>query len=176
MQATLHRRMTLLNKTEFMIVRFYQKGHLTLRLGKLLFEMLRHPEFDIREVRSDSIVRLHRLLERLFADTAVEIYNLWKEIHHHRFIHEYLGGILGLGDVPEAQRDIHEVLDRYLVRDPDGTDIYTFGGLAIRSQHHKGTVRVRSRPFPGDQFRGRNPQVCSVLSKQSCVSVFLVIV
>jgi hypothetical protein len=40
-----------LNKTEFMIVRFYQKGHLTLRLGQLLFEMLRHPEFDIREVR-----------------------------------------------------------------------------------------------------------------------------
>ena len=37
-----------LNKTEFMIVRFYQKGHLTLRLGKLLFEMLRHPEFEIR--------------------------------------------------------------------------------------------------------------------------------
>ena len=111
MQATLHRRMTLLNKTEFMIVRFYQKGHLTLRLGKLLFEMLRHPEFDIREVRSDSIVRLHRLLERLFADTAVETYNLWKEIHHHQFIHEYLGGILGLGDVPEAQRDIHGSVD-----------------------------------------------------------------
>jgi len=85
------------------------------------------------------------------------------------FVHEYLGGILGLGDVPESQRDIHGVLDTYLVRDPDGTDIHTFGGLAIRCQHHKGTVRVRSRPFAGDQFRGRNPQVCSALSKQSCV-------
>ena len=70
-----------LNKTEFMIVRlkdrFYQKGHLTLLLGQLLFE--RHPEFDIREVRSESIVRLHRLLERPFAGTAIETYNLWKE-------------------------------------------------------------------------------------------------
>jgi len=77
------------------------------------------------------------------------------------FIHEYLGGILGLGDVPEDQRDIHGVLDRYLVRAADGTDIHTFGGLAIRSRHHKGTVRVRARPFAGDRFRGRNPQVCN---------------
>ena len=75
------------------------------------------------------------------------------------FVHEYLGGILGLGDVPEDQRDVHGVLDRYLVRQADGTDIHTFGGLAIRSRHHKGTVRVRARPFAGDQFRGRNPQV-----------------
>ena len=48
-----------LNKTEFMIVRFYQKGHLTLRLGQLLFDMLRHPAFNITEVRSDRIVKLH---------------------------------------------------------------------------------------------------------------------
>ena len=68
-----------LNKTEFMIVRFYQKGHLTLRLGQLLFDMLRHPNFDITEVRSDSIVKLHRQLERPFAETAVQTYNLWKE-------------------------------------------------------------------------------------------------
>ena len=68
-----------LNKTEFMIVSFYQKGHLTLQLGQLLFEMLRHPDFDIREVRSDSIVRLHRLLERPFEETVIETYNLWKE-------------------------------------------------------------------------------------------------
>jgi len=64
-----------LNKTEFMIVRFYQKGHLTLRLGQLLFEMLRHPEFDIREVRSESIVSLHRLLESPFENTVIETYN-----------------------------------------------------------------------------------------------------
>ena len=47
-----------LNKTEFMIVRFYLKGHLTLRLGQLLFDMLRHPDFNLTEVRSDSIVKL----------------------------------------------------------------------------------------------------------------------
>ena len=39
-----------------MIVRFYQKGHLTLRLGQLLFDMLRHPDFNLAEVLSDSIV------------------------------------------------------------------------------------------------------------------------
>ena len=66
-----------LNKTEFMIVRFYQKGHLTLRLGQFLFDMLRHPDFNLAEVRSDSIVKLHRQLERPFAETAVQVYNLW---------------------------------------------------------------------------------------------------
>jgi hypothetical protein len=49
-----------LNKTEFMIVRFYQKGHLTLQLGQLLFEMLKHPEFDIREVRLNAAVGVKR--------------------------------------------------------------------------------------------------------------------
>ena len=48
-----------LNKTEFMIVRFYQKWHLTLWLGQLLSEMLRHPEFDTMEVCSTSFVSLH---------------------------------------------------------------------------------------------------------------------
>lgn len=68
-----------LNKTEILIVRFYQKGHLTLRLGQVMFGMLRHPEFDITEIRSDSIVQLIRRLERPFAETAVQTYNLWKE-------------------------------------------------------------------------------------------------
>jgi hypothetical protein len=65
----------------------------------------------------------------------------------------------GLDYVPEDERDVHAVLDRCLVRDADGADIFTFGGIAIRSEHHKGTVRVRSRPFVSDPFRGRNPQV-----------------
>ena len=89
------------------------------------------------------------------------------------FAHEYLRDSLGLEDMPEDRRDVHGVLDRCLVREADGTDIFTFGGIAIRSRHHKGTVRVRSRPFAGDQFFGRNPQVCSTLSKHSCVLVFL---
>ena len=75
------------------------------------------------------------------------------------FAHEYLRSSLGLPQVPEAERDINGVLDSCLVRDKDGADIVTFGGVAIRSPHHKGTVRVRSRPFASDKFFGRNPQV-----------------
>ena len=40
------------------------------------------PQFlrDIRiAVSMEGIVRLHRLLERPFEDTAIETYNLWKE-------------------------------------------------------------------------------------------------
>ena len=68
-----------LNTTEFMIVRFYEKEHLTQRLGRLMFDMLRHPQFNIREVHSDSIVHLHRRLESPFAETAMQVHNLWKE-------------------------------------------------------------------------------------------------
>ena len=75
------------------------------------------------------------------------------------FAHEYLRSSLGLPNVPEAERDINGVLDSCLVRDKDGADIVTFGGMAIRSPHHKGTVRVRSTPFASDNFFGRNPQV-----------------
>ena len=75
------------------------------------------------------------------------------------FAHEYLSNSLGLPDVPEEQRYINGTLERCLVRKADGADIITFGGLAIRSLHHKGTVRVRSRPFTSDKFFGRNPQV-----------------
>jgi hypothetical protein len=49
-----------LNKIEFMIVLFYQKGHLTLQFGHLLFEMLTHPEFNFREVLSKSIVSAYK--------------------------------------------------------------------------------------------------------------------
>ena len=75
------------------------------------------------------------------------------------FAHEYLRLGLGLPNVPEEQRDINDVLERYLVRDADGADIFTFGGVAIRSLNSKGTVRVRSRPFSSDKFFGKNPQV-----------------
>ncbi len=59
----------------------------------------------------------------------------------------------------EEERDIDGVLERCLVREADGADIFTFGGVAIRSLLHKGTVRVRSRPFPSNKFFGRNIQV-----------------
>jgi hypothetical protein len=79
------------------------------------------------------------------------------------FAYEYLRSSLGLEDLAEEERDINSVLDSCLVRDSDGADIFTFGGIAIRSIHHRGTVRVRSRPFPSDQFFQRNPQVLAIL-------------
>lgn len=77
------------------------------------------------------------------------------------FAYEYLHSSLGLEYLPEEERDINGVLDSCLVQDSDATDIFTFGGLAIRSLHHKGTVRVRARPFASDKFFGQNPQVYS---------------
>jgi len=94
-------------------------------------------------------------------------YNYSEEYPDLKFIHaqlghfayEYLRSSLGLEDLQESERDINGVLDSCLVRDSDGADLFTFGGIAIRSLNHRGTVRVRSRPFPSDQFFGRNPQV-----------------
>ena len=42
-------------------------------------DMLRHPEFDIKDMRSDTIIHLLRRLERPFKESAVQVYNLWKE-------------------------------------------------------------------------------------------------
>ena len=92
-----------------------------------------------------------------FADENPDLKYLPTQLGH--FAHEYLRISLDLPDVPEAERDINGVLERCLFRESDGADIFTFGGLAIRSLHHKGTVRVRSRPFPSDKFFGKNPKV-----------------
>jgi hypothetical protein len=75
------------------------------------------------------------------------------------FAYEYLRSSLCLEDLPEAERDINGVLEGCLERESDGADIFTFGGIAVRSLHQKGTVRVRARPFTSDKFFGRNPQV-----------------
>ena len=78
------------------------------------------------------------------------------------FAYEYLADNLGLlvdKRLPESARDLGDVLQRYLVADDARCDIFTFGCLAIRSEHTRGTVRVRARPFPDDQFHGTNPQV-----------------
>ena len=77
------------------------------------------------------------------------------------FAYEYLGRRLGLDALPEADRDIDGVLNTCLVRDHDQCDIFTFGGIRIRSDHHKGTVRIRVRPL--DTFHGTNPQVKALL-------------
>ena len=42
-------------------------------------DTVRHPLFDVKELRSETIVHLLRRLERPFTDTAVHTYNLWKE-------------------------------------------------------------------------------------------------
>jgi len=69
--------------------------------------------------------------------------------------------------LPEKERDIDGVLNTYLVRD---SDIFTFGGIALRSDAFQGTVRVRARPL--DTFHGTNPQVkaCKHLVCFPCLS------
>ena len=66
--------------TEIMIADFYKKGHLTLRLGQLLLDNLRHPRFDPKDLRSETIVHLLRRFERPFKETAMHTYNLWQEV------------------------------------------------------------------------------------------------
>lgn len=87
------------------------------------------------------------------------------------YIYEYLGEKLGLSWVPEQERDLDHVLRTYLVQDHDKCDIFTFGGMAIRSEHSRGTVRVRARPFQTDSFHGNNPQVTSRCI-QFCILLF----
>ena len=65
--------------TEIMIAEFYKKGHLTLRLGQLLMDNLRHPRFDPKDLRSETIVHLLRRFERPFKETVMHTYNLWME-------------------------------------------------------------------------------------------------
>ena len=86
------------------------------------------------------------------------------------FAYEYLGRRLGLDVLPEQERDIDGVLNTYLVRGPDKCDIFTFGGIALRSDAFQGTVRVRARPL--DTFHGTNPQVkaCKHLVCFQCLS------
>ena len=80
------------------------------------------------------------------------------------YAYEYLGQQLGLEDLPEERRDLDGVLKNCLVPDQDRSDIFTFGGMAIRSDHWRGTVRIRARPFADDNFHGSNPQVSLSLS------------
>ena len=53
-----------LSRTEIMVARFYKEGHLTLKLGQLFLDTVRHPLFDVKELRSETIVHLLRRLER----------------------------------------------------------------------------------------------------------------
>ena len=59
------------------------------------------------------------------------------------FAYAYLAGKLGLDKrLQDAARNLDDVLKRYLVADGDRCDIFTFGCLAIRSEHTRGTVRI----------------------------------
>ena len=85
------------------------------------------------------------------------------------YVYEYLGEKLGLPRKPEEDRDLDHGLRTYFVPDNDKCDIFTFGGIAIRSEHSRDTVRVRARPFACDLFHGNNPQVTYI---QCCTPLF----
>ena len=69
----------MLSMTELLVADFHEKNHGSQRVGQLLLDMLRHPRFDPKDMRSDNIVHLMRRLERPFQGTAMHTYNLWKE-------------------------------------------------------------------------------------------------
>ena len=57
--------------TELMIVDFYKKGHLTLRLGQLLLDNLRHPRYDPKDLSSETIVHLLSRFDWPFKETMM---------------------------------------------------------------------------------------------------------
>ena len=65
--------------TEIMFADFYKKAKLSQRTGQMLLDMMRHPLFDPKDIRSETIVHLLRRLERPFTETAMYTYNLWEE-------------------------------------------------------------------------------------------------
>ena len=60
-----------LSQTEIMVLRFTQSGGLSQRRGQALLDMLRHPNFDIKDVQSTNIVHLLWWLERPFKESTV---------------------------------------------------------------------------------------------------------
>ena len=98
----------ILSKTEIMIAGFHQKARLSQRFGQALLDLLKHPQFNLADIKSENIVHLIRRLE-------------------------YLRNRRGLEYKPEEERDINSFLGTYLVQDNDKCDIFTFGGIAIRS-------------------------------------------
>ena len=85
-----------------------------------------------------------------WAQQCPELKFLPQQLAHYTY--EYLHEKLGLGQVAEKNRDLNRVLQTCLAADADKCDIFTFGGLAIRSEHYAGTMRVRARPFASESF------------------------
>ena len=50
----------LLNRTEIVVPSFHKEGHLSLNLCQLFLETARHPDLDVNELRSETIVHLLR--------------------------------------------------------------------------------------------------------------------
>ena len=68
----------ILSKTEIMVLKFHQNSGLSQRRGQALLDMLRHPEFEMKDVQSNTIVPLLWRLELHFMKCAVTVYNVWK--------------------------------------------------------------------------------------------------
>ena len=60
-----------------MVADFHRLSRESQRVGQTLLDMMRHPLFNVSDIRSETIVHLLRKLERPFAETAVV--KLWKE-------------------------------------------------------------------------------------------------
>ena len=43
------------NRTEIMVASFHKQGHLTLKVGQLFLDTVRHPLFDFKELRSETM-------------------------------------------------------------------------------------------------------------------------
>ena len=67
-----------LSQSEIMVLKFHQSSGLSQRRGQAFLDMLRHPEFDIKDVQSFTIVQLLRRLKQPSKECAVSTDNLWK--------------------------------------------------------------------------------------------------
>ncbi len=67
-----------LSKTEIMVLNFYQGSRLSQRRGQALMDLMKHPNFKVEDLQSDTIVSQIRRLERPFTECLVTTYNLWK--------------------------------------------------------------------------------------------------
>ena len=69
----------ILSRAEILVAGFVEQCHLSQSEGQALLDLLRHPHFDLSEIRSQNIVHLIRRLERPLQESTVHTYNMWKE-------------------------------------------------------------------------------------------------
>ena len=62
-----------------MVADFHRLSRESQRVGQTLLDMVRHPLFNVSDIRSETIVHLLRKLERTFAETAVVRTNYGKK-------------------------------------------------------------------------------------------------